>query len=240
MKRWCVIKTVFLRVRVFCFFLFLLRINFHQRFDARETPTTLGDKWRNKHTGAHKNFHNSNCRSNDGRIEETWPWTSARLEIMVLNWKRNELSTGTNSTTSAVASGRGEVGGYCQPCSTFPSSSFFLSLIFFFFFFLETPSNGRATKAAKWRDLIHLHIKNLLPVCYVFSVKVACHIRKYFDHALYQTGNSTRYSNFCGRLLCGCWIRNPTRWRLYCRIERVHEIFTRKLWFLSFDSLNTT
>lgn len=45
----------------------------------------------------------------------------------------------------------------------------------------------------------------------------------------------------CGRLLCGCRIQNPTvphveGWQ----IERVHEIFTRKLWFRSFDSLNTT
>ena len=42
--------------------------------------------------------------TNDGR--ETWPWTSARLEIMVLNWKKYELNTGTKPENFALASGR--------------------------------------------------------------------------------------------------------------------------------------
>ena len=41
----------------------------------------------------HKNKRFQNCRSND-QIEETWPWTSVLLENMVLNCKRNELSSG--------------------------------------------------------------------------------------------------------------------------------------------------
>ena len=54
-----------------------------------ERATTTTTTWRHNKP----RIHNGNCRSKRKPIDdETWPWTSSRLENMVLNWKRNELS----------------------------------------------------------------------------------------------------------------------------------------------------